>query len=173
MRNSVSFQGKTPGNMRDVFLSRRLHLLIRVVLGMVFVYAGFVKLLDPGAFAKAVSQYGIVPEVLLAPFAVVLPALELLAGLGLVINIRGSLAVIFGLLVIFSLVLGYGIFSGMDIDCGCFSPEEISAHSDLRSALFRDLLMIVAAFYIYVYQRTRGATDPNSKGRMNYKEERI
>jgi uncharacterized membrane protein YphA (DoxX/SURF4 family) len=159
--------------MRSIFLSRKLYLFVRVVLGVVFIYAGSVKLLDPGAFAKAVSQYGIVPEFLLAPFAVVLPALELIAGIGLVINIRGSLAVILGLLAIFSLILGYGIFSGMDINCGCFSPEEISARNSLKNALLRDLLMILSAFYLYVYQHIKGATDLNRKNRIHYKEERI
>jgi uncharacterized membrane protein YphA (DoxX/SURF4 family) len=145
-------------NIRALFFSRMVHLFIRVALGIVFIYAGFVKLLDPGAFAKIVSHYDIVPKFLLVPFAVGLPAVELLAGLGLVINVRGSLAVILGLLVIFISVLGYGIFNGMDIDCGCFSPEEISARNDLRNALFRDLLMTAAVFYLYVYRYAKGTT---------------
>jgi uncharacterized membrane protein YphA (DoxX/SURF4 family) len=160
-------------NMRGIFLSPGLYFFIRVALGLVFVYAGFAKLLDPGAFARTVSQYDIVPEFLLTPFAVGLPALELLAGLSLVINVRGSLAAIFGLLVMFSLVLGYGIFSGMDIDCGCFSPEEISARSSLKNALFRDLLMIAAVFYLYVYRLKKGTTYFGRKNRIYYKEEQI
>jgi uncharacterized membrane protein YphA (DoxX/SURF4 family) len=160
-------------NMRGIFLSPGLYFFIRVALGLVFVYAGFTKLLDPGAFARTVSQYDIVPEFLLTPFAVGLPALELLAGLGLVINGRRSLVVIFGLLMIFSLVLGYGVFNRMDIDCGCFSGEEIDARNHLRSALIRDLLMIAAAFYLYMYQRVKGTTNPGRKNRIRYGEEQI
>jgi uncharacterized membrane protein YphA (DoxX/SURF4 family) len=160
-------------NMKGVFLSPGLHLFIRVALGLVFIYAGFAKLLDPGAFARTVSHYGIVPGYLLTPFAVGLPVLELLVGLGLVINVRGSLAVIFSLLVLFSLVLGYGVFNGMDIDCGCFSPREVDAHNELKNALFRDLLMIVAAFYLYVYGRVKGTTNMGRKNKIQYKEEQI
>jgi uncharacterized membrane protein YphA (DoxX/SURF4 family) len=160
-------------NMRNVFLSPGFYFFIRVALGLVFVYAGFAKLFDPGAFARTVSQYDIVPEFLLTPFAVGLPALELLAGLGLVINVRGSLVAISGLLMIFSLVLGYGIFKGVDISCGCFSAEEIDARNDLMSALIRDLLMIAAAFYLYMYGRVKGITNPGCKNRIRYREEQI
>ena len=173
VRNIVSWHGKVLENMRGVFLSRGLQLFIRVAVGIVFIYAGIAKLLDPGAFAKTVSHYNIVPNFLLVPFAAGLPALELLAGLGLMMNVRGSLVVILVLLVIFSLVLGYGIFSGMDVDCGCFSPEEISTRNGLKNALFRDLLMIAVVFYLYMYRRTKGTTYFVRKNRIHYKEEEI
>ena len=156
--------------MRTVLLSPKLSLLIRLVLGLVFVYAGAVKLVDPKAFARVVSQYAIVPEFLLAPFAIGLPALEFLAGLGLVFNIRGSLAVISALLVIFILVLGYGILNSMDIDCGCFSPEELDARNSLQQAFYRDLLMMGAVCYLYVYRRL---TNPAHKNTIHYKEEAV
>jgi len=156
--------------MRTVLLSPKLFLLIRLALGLVFVYAGAVKLVDPRAFARVVSQYDIVPEFLLAPFAVGLPALEFLAGLGLVFNIRGSLAVISALLMIFVLVLGYGILNSLDIDCGCFSPEELNARNSLQQAFYRDLLMMGAVCYLYAYKRL---TDPTRTNKIRYKEEPI
>lgn len=146
---------------KKVLLSHKLYLLLRVIIGSVFIYAGFIKLIDPKAFAKAISQYDIVPEFLLAPLAIGLPALEFLAGLGLILNIRGSLTVIFNLLFVFTLVLGYGIFNDLDIDCGCFSPDEINAHNSLKQALFRDLLMVIAACYIYIYKRIKYETKLN------------
>jgi uncharacterized membrane protein YphA (DoxX/SURF4 family) len=171
--NVVSSHGKVLESMRGLFLSTGLHLFIRVALGLVFMYAGFAKLLDPKAFAITVSHYDIIPQFLLPPFAVGLPVMELIAGLGLVINVRGSLAVIFALLVLFSLVLGYGVFNGMDIDCGCFSPEEIDGRNNIKKALLRDLLMIVAAFYLYMYRRVKGTTDPGRKNKIHYKEEEV
>jgi uncharacterized membrane protein YphA (DoxX/SURF4 family) len=156
--------------MRTILLSPKLFLLIRIALGLVFVYAGAVKLVDPKAFARVVSHYDIVPEFLLAPFAIGLPALEFLAGIGLVFNIRGSLAVIFALLVIFIMVLGYGIVNSLDIDCGCFSPEELDARNSLQQAFYRDLLMMGAVFYLYAYRRL---TNPTHKNKIRYKEELI
>ena len=169
-RYEVSFYRETRKHMRTILLSPKLYLLIRIILGLVFVYAGAIKVIDPKAFAKVISQYDILPEFLLAPFAVGLPALELLAGIGVIFNVRGSLAIIASLLVIFVLVLGYGVFNNMDIDCGCFSPEEINAQNDLKQALFRDLLMIGAACYLYAYKRV---THPTHKNKIHYKEESL
>jgi uncharacterized membrane protein YphA (DoxX/SURF4 family) len=125
----------------------------RVVLGVVFVYAGFIKLIEPKAFAASISQYDIVPQILLAPAAIGLPALELLAGLALVMNIRGSLTVIFSLLFLFVSVLGYGILNNLNVDCGCFSEDDIKGFNGLRTAFYRDLIMIAIASYIYAYRR--------------------
>jgi len=125
----------------------------RLVLGTVFIYAGFIKLIDPKAFAVTVSQYDIVPQILLAPVAVGLPALEFLAGLGLIMNIRGSLAVIFSLLLMFVSVLGYGILNNLNVDCGCFSEEDMKGFNSLRIAFYRDIIMILIATYIYAYKR--------------------
>jgi uncharacterized membrane protein YphA (DoxX/SURF4 family) len=150
----------TLNTIKKVLLSPKLDLIIRLVIGSVFVYAGFIKLIDPKAFAKVISQYDIVPDILLPVVAIGLPAAEFLAGLGLVLNIRGSLAVIFNLLVFFIMLLGYGIFNDMNIDCGCFSTEEINSRNSLKQALFRDIFMILAACYLYVYKRIKYEINP-------------
>lgn len=131
-------------------LSAWFYRVVRFALGSIFVYAGFIKLIDPKAFAKVISQYDLVPESLLAHVAIGLPALEFLAGLGLIFAIRGSLSIIFGLLVMFAIVLWYGILNHLDIDCGCFSPEELKSHAGLRYAFYRDIVMIVAVLYLYL-----------------------
>jgi len=156
----MTLYGNIFNKIRKALLSPKLDLIVRLVIGSVFIYAGFIKLIDPKAFAKLISQYDIVPDSLLPVFAIGLPATEFLAGLGLVLNIRGSLMVIFNLLIVFIMVLGYGIFNDMNIDCGCFSTEEINAHNSLKQALFRDLFMIVAACYLYVYKRIKYETNP-------------
>jgi uncharacterized membrane protein YphA (DoxX/SURF4 family) len=156
----MTLYGNTNDTIKKILFSPKLDLIIRLVIGSVFIYAGFIKLIDPKSFAKVISQYDIVPDILLPAVSIGLPATELLAGLGLVLNIRGSLTVIFNLLVIFIMVLGYGIFNDMNIDCGCFSTEEINARNSLKQALFRDIFMIVAACYLYVYKRIKYETNP-------------
>jgi uncharacterized membrane protein YphA (DoxX/SURF4 family) len=130
------------------------YLAIRLVIGGIFIYAGFTKLIDPKAFARAISQYDLVPEILLPVVAIGLPALELLSGIGLIFNVRGSLTIIFSLLVIFSGVLALGIFNNLDIDCGCFTTEEIAGQNSLKLAFYRDLVMIAASLYMYLYRRS-------------------
>ena len=94
---------------------------------------------------------------LLLPLAVVLSALEIIAGTGLLVDIRGSLALVTGLLLLFVAVLGYGIRMGLDVDCGCFGPDEPEADAfyGLRSALYRDLIVLLAAAFLYGWRRYR------------------
>lgn len=129
----------------------------RWILGGMFIYAGSTKLLEPQAFAVLIEAFGIVPESLLMPVAVGLPLLEVIAGLGLLFDIRGSLALMTGLLVLFMAVLGYGIWMGLDVDCGCFGPEdpETEAFHGLRLSLFRDLAMMAGVSFIYGRRRYR------------------
>ena len=140
---------------RKILLSPWSYHIVRIALGCIFVYAGFIKLIDPKAFAKVISQYDLLPESFLAPIAIGLPFAEFLAGLGLIFAIRGSLSVIFGLLIMFVFVLWYGILRHLDIDCGCFSPEELKSHASLRNAFYRDLVMIVAVLFLYLWRLVR------------------
>jgi uncharacterized membrane protein YphA (DoxX/SURF4 family) len=133
-----------------MLLSPWFYRIVKFALGSIFVYAGFIKLIDPKAFAKVISQYGLVPESLLAPVAIGLPVVEFLAGLGLIFAVRGSLSIIFSLLIMFVIVLWYGALNNLNIDCGCFSPEEIKSHASLWHAFYRDLIMIVAVLYLYL-----------------------
>ncbi len=129
--------------------------LLRWSLGAIFLYAGSIKLLAPKLFAVLIEAYGVVPESLLMPVAFALPALEVIAGIGLLFDIEGSLAVIAGLLVLFITVLGYGIWMGLDVDCGCFGPEdpEAEAFHGLRLSLYRDLIMLAGIAFTYGWRR--------------------
>ncbi len=141
--------------------------LIRLGLGVIFVWAGLAKLSDPEAFANIISAYELVPEGLLVPVAIGLPVLELVAGLGLILDVRGSLSITFGLLVMFAFVLWFGILKDLDIDCGCFSADELQEHGALRLAFYRDLGMIVGVLYLFwwrwvVRSSPRGALVSNT-----------
>ncbi|MGD8993172.1 MAG: MauE/DoxX family redox-associated membrane protein, partial [Desulfobacterales bacterium] len=119
--------------------------ITRWVLSAIFIYAGGTKLLEPEIFAVLIEAYGIVPKGFIMPVAIGLPLLEVTAGIGLLFDIRGSLALIAGLLLVFVVVLGYGIGMGLDVDCGCFGPEdpEAEAFHGLGLSVFKDLVMMV------------------------------
>jgi rhodanese-related sulfurtransferase len=127
------------------------------LLAAVFLYAGAAKLADPAAFAVLIDAYGIVPDGLLMPVAIGLPLLEVAAAVGLMADLRGSLAVVSGLLAIFMAILVYGIRMGLDVDCGCFGPEEIEsrAYHGLRQALQRDLGLAFGVAYLYGWRLFR------------------
>ena len=138
-----------------LFHSTWLGPLVRVMLGGLFVAAGAVKLADLRAFAHIISAYDLLPEELLVPAAVGLPSIEFLAGLGLMFNVRGSLAIICALLTGFLFAMGYAIWKNLDVDCGCFSPLELHARNSLHTAFLRDLGLIAASVYLMIWKRIR------------------
>lgn len=145
----------------DSFLSPLIYHLIRILLGVVFLWSGISKLMNPAEFAVIINEYGLMPDAWILPLAIVLPLLEMVFGLGLLLDIRGSLAVITGMLMLFITILSYGIWLGLDVDCGCFGPEdpEAQAFHGLRLALVRDIIMMLGIFYLY-YQRFRQIVTP-------------
>ncbi|MCP4668891.1 MAG: DoxX family protein [Deltaproteobacteria bacterium] len=133
--------------------------LARTLVAAVFLWSGGAKMMDPAAFAEIVEAYELIPDIWIMAIAVGLPALEFVAALGLLLDLRGSLGVISGLLILFMGVLGYGIWMGFDIDCGCFGPQdpEAEAFHSLRPALYRDFLMMAGAGYLYLWRYCRSA----------------
>ncbi len=129
--------------------------LLRCSLGIIFIYAGFIKLLHPVTFAVLIEAYGIVPEMLLLPVAVLLAVLEVAAGIGLFFDIEWSLSIMTGLLVLFVVILSYGIWMGLDIDCGCFGPgdPEAEAFHGLKLTLCRDLVMLAGVVFLFGWRR--------------------
>jgi uncharacterized membrane protein YphA (DoxX/SURF4 family) len=131
--------------------------LARWALAATFLGAGAAKLADPKAFAALIDAYGIVPDPLLLPTAVGLPMIEVIAAIGLLADVRGSLAAISGLMAVFIAILVYGIRMGLDVDCGCFGPEDIEsrAYHGLQAALHRDLVLAAGIGFLYGWRRFR------------------
>jgi uncharacterized membrane protein YphA (DoxX/SURF4 family) len=99
---------------------------VRLVLGGIFIYAGYVKIADPFAFAKNIYQYQILPDLGVNISALVLPWLELIIGAALILVPRlrrGASAWLFILLVIFTSAILFSLYRGLDISCGCFSTD--------------------------------------------------
>lgn len=131
--------------------------IIRMCLAAVFLWSGITKLVAPNSFVVIIDSYGLIPKSWNLPAAVFLASLEALVGVGLGLDIRGSLVIVAALLCLFMVILGYGSWLGLDIDCGCFGPEdpEAEAYHGLRPALWRDFLMILGVVYLYAWRHLR------------------
>ncbi|MDF1536602.1 MAG: DoxX family protein [bacterium] len=143
--------------------------LVRWAIGGLFLYAGLLKLADPDTFAVLIDAYGIVPESLLMPVAVALPALEVFAGIGLILDIEGSLSIIAGLLLFFIVLLRCGIWMGLDIECGCFGPgdPEAEAFHGLWQAIYRDLAMLCGVALLYGQRRFKRVETVRARAIIN------
>lgn len=121
-----------------------LYHLARLVLALVFVYAGSVKMLDVVAFAGHVAAYQILPYAMNYLLAATLPYVEFLAGLLLLFNarVRPALLVVGTMNLVFMAALLSVLLRGLDIDCGCFDPAGDQAVS-AGIALWRDVALMV------------------------------
>ncbi|MGE4298896.1 MAG: MauE/DoxX family redox-associated membrane protein [Desulfovibrionaceae bacterium] len=127
----------------------------RLALAVLFLVAGVIKLQDPVTFAITIDAFGLAPRALAMPLAIVLPVLEIAAAIGLLFDRKGSLLLTAGLTVLFLAVVGYGMWLGLDIDCGCYGPgdPERGAFSGLRTTFWRDMGMMAMVAYCYWWKR--------------------
>jgi uncharacterized membrane protein YphA (DoxX/SURF4 family) len=111
-----------------------LLLALRVVLGVVFVYAAWTKLRESWVlFAFQIDAYQLLPQWA----ARSLPWAELLLGLLLIVGkwLRVSASLVSLILVSFLAVMARSYLRGMQIDCGCFgSGDVISPYTLLRDS---------------------------------------
>ncbi|MGB9893699.1 MAG: MauE/DoxX family redox-associated membrane protein [Candidatus Saccharicenans sp.] len=105
-----------------MFKNKYFLLLLRLIVGGVFIWAAAAKIADPLTFAQDVKNYRLVGQTLSFLTAITLPWVELIAGVCLIIGIfpRSSSLLISGLLLFFILLVTITMIRGIDVDCGCF-----------------------------------------------------
>jgi uncharacterized membrane protein len=152
-------------DLKKIYRAGWIYGLVRMTISMVFIWSGTAKLFTPKEFSVILESYGLVPDIWIMLTAFLLSVSEVAAGFGLMLDIRGSLSVITGLLLLFMTVLSHGIWMGLDIDCGCFGPQdpEFKAFHGLWAALIRDIFMLLGIFYLY-YQRLCQNVTPKRLG---------
>ena len=141
---------------------------VRLLLGGVFIYASYDKILKPQAFAQAVYNYQILPDAVVNLTALVLPWLELLIGICLVIGLwlPGTTIITTGLLTLFIGALVFNLSRGLDVHCGCFSTETIAGPVDAWIVV-RDLLFVAASLFLTLYVFFLQPSDSNAREGSN------
>ena len=137
--------------------------LFRIALGIVFIWAALAKIADLPAFAKEIHNFRMVPVALENLFAITLPWIELVAGVGLVVNLvpRSGTLLLGGLLVVFMIAIAVAIVRGLDIDCGCFGTSD--AASTGWMTLLRDVGFLALAFLGYPgWRRFKDRREPRT-----------
>ena len=102
-------------------LTKYFIIFLRLILGAVFLWASFDKILDPASFAKNISNYHVVPLGLENTVAIILPWLEFFIGTGMILGIMvdGSIIISSFLLILFNILIAQAILRGFNIECGC------------------------------------------------------
>jgi uncharacterized membrane protein YphA (DoxX/SURF4 family) len=92
--------------IRDTVYSRWLSLLIRLLLGGIFIVSGTAKLPLQMEFVEIVQSYGILPDFIAVVYGFALPWVEFLVGCFLVVGIQIKSAVIVVILMCVSFLVG-------------------------------------------------------------------
>lgn len=142
--------------MRDFLSNKYLQFVLRLIIGGMFIYVAYNKLINPEEFAKAIYNYKMLPFFVINIMAIILPYIELFSGIFLILGIykKGSSAVIAISLFIFIIALTTAYARGLDIDCGCgFSSlvQETASKNELLIRIFEDILMLIGIVIVYKF----------------------
>ena len=129
----------------------KAHWILKLVLGLTFIWASLHKIINPGEFARIIYGYGVFPEITINVIAIFLPYVECITGICLITGVlpKSSLAIINGLLVGFILLIGFNLFRGHTFDCGCFSVSDTQTVGSAWSLLIRDVFLLAAGIYLW------------------------
>jgi putative oxidoreductase len=127
-----------------------LTIRVQIALGAIFIIAALPKIADPPSFAHMIYNYRLVPSPLINISALVMPWVELLAGLALILGAWKAAArtVVAIMLAVFIAAISINLSRDNAIDCGCFNVSDRGkTHEqrifDMKVDVFRDLGMLL------------------------------
>ena len=132
----------------------KLILLLRVILGIIFIYASIDKIIDPLKFSNTIDNYHITPVSLNNLAALIIPWVELIVGLFLIagVYLRGSLIIVMVLLVWFIFILTQALVRGINVNCGCFNLAEqvndVNLRANMIKRIIEDVIFLLMAFLV-------------------------
>jgi putative oxidoreductase len=160
---STAFRaGKPKGTPLNNFFNNILsnswiELAARWLLGATFIYASYSKILAPALFAKIIYGYDLFPAILINLFAIILPFVELVAGLALIMGFypRSAALIINAMLLAFIISLATNIVRGHEFDCGCFAINPDNPANFPGTLLIRDLIFLALGLHVFLYRKQR------------------
>ncbi len=137
--------------------------LVRVALGIIFIWASWHKLADPYANVQAVKAY----ELLGYPWYKIvgygLPLVEVTVGVCLVTGLFTRVAAVFGALSMAAFIFGIAWVwaKGININCGCFGDGgyDPNARDKYPWEIARDVGFFLMAGYLIIWPRTKLSLD--------------
>lgn len=151
--------------MKEILSNKYLQILLRLIIGGVYVYVAWNKLVNPEEFAKAIKNYDMLSLQVINIIAITLPFVELFAGLFLIFGFykKGSSVILGMTLVVFIIALTSAYARGLNIDCGCgftSTTQEASSKTDLLVRIFQDILMLIGVTVIYIFGDKKKEAEP-------------
>ena len=153
--------------IREALTHPWLTVRVQIALGAIFIAAALPKIADPPSFAHMIYNYRIVPGGLINLSALVMPWVEILAGLALILGVwvKPARSIIALLLLTFMIAIAINLARGNAIDCGCFDVSAANkTHEerikDMWIVLIRDAGMLLMVAQMAWAERVRGSETP-------------
>jgi uncharacterized membrane protein YphA (DoxX/SURF4 family) len=143
--------------IKSISESQILTTIFRLILGTVFLYASYDKILDPETFAISVQNYQIIPMSLSNLVAIILPWCEFYCALFLLVGWwhRAAAFIVSIMNIIFIVALSVASFRGLDINCGCFG----TGTSVSIQRIIEDIILLAFSLYIFFKPRSKLAIE--------------
>jgi len=156
--------------LATIFNNSWIELGVRWILGVTFIYASYYKIIAPAEFAKIVYGYGLFPSVTINLIAIVLPYLELFAGITLILGIypRSAALIICFMLWSFILILSINWARGHEFDCGCFLLGSQGEKTTSEQVIVRDFIYLILALQVFLHNGTRKGCIVRSRPRKKF-----
>ncbi len=151
---------RSPGRERVLDV---IGLVARLILGGVLLVAGALKVTDPTTAERAVRAYQILPYDLAGTVGLILPIVEIIAGVLLIVGLFTRISAVIGGLLMIAFIIGIASAwaRGLTIECGCFGGGGTIAESETNylPEILRDLGLVICAAWLTVRPRTAVSLD--------------
>jgi uncharacterized membrane protein YphA (DoxX/SURF4 family) len=132
-------------------------LISRLITGLVFVFSGFVKAIDPSGFAIKLDEYLFAYHLVFLsfmamPVAITLSAAELAIGLNLLAGVKMKLTswLLFLFLTFFTILTFISALTNPVSDCGCFG-DAIKLTN--WQTFLKNIVLLIPALNLFIYRR--------------------
>ena len=151
--------------MRWAAVWRWAGVIARLVVGGVWIVAGWLKLPDPAESVRAVRAYDLLPEAVVPTVGHGLPIFEIIIGVLLVVGVGTRVVACLSFLLQVAFIIGIASAwgRGLKIDCGCFGGGGASAAANVTDKyawdIARDAGLAVLSLLLFVFPRTALSAD--------------
>jgi hypothetical protein len=148
----IALARKTARPVSSAFIS-----WLRIALGVMFLVAAYPKLQDPSGFALLVTQYQLLPHLLVNAFSLWLPAFEITTGLTLLLTPfeKEASGAVLLLLCLFVIALSQALRRDLGIACGCFDIEGAADAGETWFSMVRDAVLLIPVLWMCFKARRR------------------
>jgi uncharacterized membrane protein YphA (DoxX/SURF4 family) len=140
----------------NIAYGNQLVAVLRILMGALFIFSGFFKVLDLNSFGTVILRYRILPEILIPYAAIVFPFLELTVGCSLLcgFRIRSNALIAIALMLAFIFAISVNVIRGETFDCGCFELNRFGIDENISTTLIiRDLCFVLVLYIIFNAKR--------------------